>query len=122
MRDENFCTLGGRVTHQPGLYPTKSDGWILAFSIANHAMGKGKDEQPLYIDVKIPGNDKAKLEEFVKLLPKGRKVTVYHAQLQIKQWLDGDVPKKSYQLFSRLDNVFLRDLPRNAQPATLPAA
>jgi hypothetical protein len=109
MKDENFCTLGGRVTHEPGIYSVKNQGWLLSFAIAVHFYNNAK---PLYMEVKVPGTtDRTKLEEFAKRLPVGRKVTIHNAELQSKTWEDTDThaKKESFHLFCRLDQIFLHE-------------
>lgn len=114
MKDENYCTLGGRITHQPGIYSAKNQGWLLSFSIAVHLL---HSKTPLYMEIKVPGTtDRAKLDAFAERLPIGRKVTVHNAELQSKTWIDPatQTEKVSYHLFSRLDQIYLHELPASS--------
>ncbi len=115
MKDENYCTIGGRVTHDPGIYSTANQGHLLSFSVAHHS-NFPSDNTPLFFEVKVSGNDRTKLDEFSKRLPKGRKVTVHNAELQIKKWkpADSEDEKVSYHLFCRMDQIYLQDLPKKA--------
>jgi hypothetical protein len=114
MKDENYCTIGGRITHTPGIYSANNQGYLLTFSIANHSNYPAGNPKPLFLEVKVAGtNDKAKLEAFAKRLPVGRKVTIHAAELQMKEWEQGDSGerKRSFHLFCRLDQIYLQSLP-----------
>jgi len=114
MKDENYCTIGGRITHTPGIYCANNQGYLLSFSIANHSNYPAGSHKPLFLEVKVAGtNDKAKLEAFAKRLPVGRKVTIQCADLQMKEWEPGDSGerKRSFHLFCRLDQIYLQSLP-----------
>jgi len=118
MKDENFVTMGGRITHQPGIYSVGNTGWLLSFAIAVHSL---HSPNPLYMEVKVPGaTDRTKLDDFVNRLPVGRKVTVHHAELQRKEWYEPDtgIKKESYHLFCRLDQIFLHELAANRTTAS----
>jgi hypothetical protein len=113
MKDENYCTIGGRVIHTPGIYSVKDQGFLLSFSIANHSTYPANNK-PLPMEVKVADtNDKAKLEAFAKRLPVGRKITIQCAELQMKEWEQGDggERKRSFHLFCRLDQIYLQSLP-----------
>lgn len=72
MKDPNFLTLGGRVTHPPGIYSTNNQGFLLSFSIANHSHYPANNTKPLFMEVKVAdASEKAKvnLEAFAQLLP-----------------------------------------------------
>ena len=113
MRDENFMTIGGRVTHRPGIYSTSNQGFLLSFSIANHSHYPAGTTKPLFLEVKVADSSdkaKAKLEAFAHLLPVGRKVTIHNGELQMKEWEHGDGERKrSFHLFCRLDQIWLHD-------------
>ena len=114
MKDENYCTIGGRVTHTPGIYSVKDQGFLLSFSIANHSTYPANNNKPLFMEVKVAGtNDKTKLEAFATRLSVGRKVTIQCAELQMKEWEQGDggERKRSFHLFCRLDQIYLQSLP-----------
>jgi hypothetical protein len=122
MKDENFVTMGGRITHPPGIYSVGNTGWLLSFSIAIHSL---HSKTPLYMEVKVPGaSDRTKLDEFATRLPVGRKVTVHHAELQRKEWKDQEtgIPKESYHLFCRLDQIFLHELAASRSGAPVSAS
>src|SRR5215471_12172429 len=93
MKDENYCTIGGRVTHPPGIYSATNQG---------------------FLEVKVAAaTDKAKLEAFAQRLPVGRKVCIHNAELQMKEWEHGESGerKRSFHLFCRLDQIYLHALP-----------
>lgn len=121
MKDENFCTLGGRITHPAAVFSTNNQGYLLSFSIANHSTysGKGQDT-PLYLEVKVAGgNNRAKLDAFAERLPKGRKVTIHNADLQRNDWENNSGERQhNYYLFCRLDQIFLHALPSKTEKAT----
>ena len=48
MKDENYCTIGGRVTHDPGIYSTANQGHLLSFSVAHHSNFPA-DNTPLFL-------------------------------------------------------------------------
>ena len=125
MKDENFVTLGGRITHDPGIYSTPNQGYLLSFSIANHNNFPVKNNKPLFMEVKVAGStDKAKLEAFAKKLSKGRKVTIHNAELQVKEFEKGDGgPRtRSFHLFCRLDHIYLGALPNESDKTAEPTA
>lgn len=118
MKDENYCTIGGRITHDPGIYAAPN-GWLLSFSIANHSHYPA-NSKPMFIEVKVGvTNDRTKLDEFATRLPKGRKVTIHAAELQVKDWKpsDSDETKRSFHLFCRMDQIYLQDLPKKTLAA-----
>lgn len=127
MQDENFITLGGRVTHKPGIYSTSNQGFLLSFSIANHSNYPARNTKPLFMEVKVAdASDKAKtkLEAFAQLLPIGRKVTIHNGELQMKEWEQGESGerKRSFHLFCRLDQIWLHDRAKHdkAEPESSP--
>jgi hypothetical protein len=114
MKDENYCTIGGRVTHTPGIYSANNQGFLLSFSIANHSHYPAGNTKPLFLEVKVADSSeqaKAKLEAFAHLLPVGRKVTIHNGELQMKEWEQGESGerKRSFHLFCRLDQIWLHD-------------
>ncbi len=114
MKDENFCTIGGRITHDPTIYATPQQGQLLCFSIAHHT-NYPKPNSVAFYEIKVSGNsDPQKLQEFSTWLSKGRKVTIHNAELQFKSWTpkDSEEEKTSYHLFCRMDQVYLHDLPK----------
>lgn len=114
MQDENFVTLGGRITHTPGIYTTPNQGLIMAFGIAHHT-NFPVSGSTMFMDVKVGGTtDRTKLEEFITRLPIGRKITVHNASIQIKKWQSetSDEPKIAYHLFCKLEQIYLQDLAR----------
>jgi len=114
MKDENYCTIGGRVTHPPGIYSATNQGVLLSFSIANHSQYPAANTKPLFLEVKVAAaTDKAKLEAFAQRLPVGRKVCIHNAELQMKEWKHGESGerKRSFHLFCRLDQIYLHGLP-----------
>lgn len=116
MKDENFVTMGGRITHAPGIYSVNGHGWLLSFAIAVHSLHSKK---PLFMEIKVPGaTDRTKLDDFAQRLPIGRKVTVHNAELQMKQWEDSatKTTRESYHLFCRLDQIYLHELAAGRQP------
>ncbi len=116
MKDENFVTMGGRVTHTPGIYSVKQHGWLLSFAIAVHSL---HSKTPLFMEIKVPGaTDRHKLDDFVQRLPIGRKVTVHNAELQMKQWEDATTKttRESYHLFCRLDQIYLHEHAASRHP------
>jgi len=120
MKDENYCTIGGRVTHTPGIYSANNQGYLLSFSIANHSTYPAHHNKPLFLEVKVAGaSDKAKLEAFAQRLPVGRKVCIHNAELQMKEWEHGDSGerKRSFHLFCRLDQIYLHSLPPKTDKA-----
>jgi single-stranded DNA-binding protein len=112
MRDQNFLTIGGRVTHAPGIYSTNNQGFLLSFSIANHSNYPAGNSKPLFLEVKVAdASNRTKLEEFAKRLPVGRKVCIHNGELQMKEY-DGDGERKrTFHVFCRLDQIWLHDLP-----------
>ncbi|MDI3467814.1 MAG: hypothetical protein OJF50_006635 [Nitrospira sp.] len=114
MRDENYCTIGGRITHDPAIYNTQQQGQLLSFSIAHHSNYPDRNTA-VFFEVKVSGaSDRTKLAEFATRLSKGRKVTVHNAELQLKRWKpsDSDETKTSHHLFCRMDQIFLHEVPR----------
>jgi len=111
MRDENFCTIGGRITHPPGIYQTPSQGYLLSIAIAHHT-DFPTPNTTIYFDVKVGGaSDRMKLEEFANRLTVGRRVTIHVAQLQQKRWAPSERndTKTSFYLFCQLDKIFLHE-------------
>jgi hypothetical protein len=118
LKDENFITLGGRVTHPPGIYSASNQGFLLSFSIANHSNYPPANNKPLFMEVKVAGaTDRAKLEAFAQRLPVGRKVCIHNAELQMKEWEHGESGerKRSFHLFCRLDQIYLHSLPSKSE-------
>lgn len=116
MKDENFVTMGGRITHAPGIYSVKNHGWLLSFAIAVHSLHIKK---PLFMEIKVPGaTDRTKLDDFAQRLPIGRKVTVHNAELQMKVWEDSttQTTRESYHLFCRLDQIYLHEYAAGRHP------
>lgn len=113
MKDQNFVTIGGRVTHAPSIYSTSNQGFLLSFSIANHSNYPAGNSKPLFLEVKVADTSgRAKLEAFAQRLPVGRKVCIHNGELQMKEYEQGDGERKrSFHLFSRLDQIWLHDLP-----------
>lgn len=124
MQDENFVTLGGRITHPPGIYTTPNQGLIMAFGIAHHTNFPVAGST-MFMDIKVGGTtDRAKLEEFMTRLPVGRKICVHQAAIQMRKWQPetSDEPKVAYHLFCKLEQIFLQDFarPPAAQAAPSP--
>ena len=121
MKDQNFVTIGGRVTHAPGIYSTSNQGFLLSFSIANHSNYPAGNSKPLFLEVKVAdASGRAKLEDFAKRLRVGRKVCIHNGELQMKEYEQGDGERKrSFHLFCRLDQIWLHDLPaKHDKPET----
>ncbi len=119
MRDENYCTIGGRITHPPAIYTTQHQGYLLSFSIAHHTNYPTRNSV-VYYEVKVSdGHDRTKLEEFAAWLLKGRKVVIHNAELQVKRWTpsDSDEEKTSHHLFCRIDQIHLHDVQKAATAA-----
>jgi len=120
MKDQNFVTIGGRVTHPPGIYSTSNQGFLLSFSIANHSHYPAGNNKPLFLEVKVAdATDRAKLEAFAQRLPVGRKVCIHNAELQMKEWEHGESGerRRSFHLFCRLDQIYLYSLPAKTDKA-----
>src|SRR5689334_7693311 len=104
MKDQNFVTIGGRVTHPPGIYSTNNQGFLLSFSIANHSNYHAGNSKPLFLEVKVAdASGRAKLDAFAERLPVGRKVCIHIGELQMKEYEGDGERKRSFHVFCRLD-------------------